>query len=99
MLRNVILDPLWDHKKIVAPVRLLTYYEVRWAGVGIMVQIAKIGDYITPSECTTTGAVEPIEEGRGDAIGQDPMSVDEIETDQGMMRIPADWLARLISPA
>ena len=64
-----------------------------------MEQIAKIGDYITPSDCTTTGTVKNIEEGRGDAIGQDPVSVYEIETDQGRMRIPADWLVRLIRPA
>ena len=63
-----------------------------------MEQIAKIGDYIAPSDCTTTGTVKHIEEGRGDAIGQDPISVYEIETDQGRMRIPADWLARLIRP-
>ena len=64
-----------------------------------MVQIAKIGDYITPPDCSTAGTVKNIEEGSGDAIGQDPVSVYEIETDQGMMRIPADWLARLIRPA
>ena len=33
-----------------------------------------------------------------DLIGQDPMSVYEIETDQGRMRIPADWLTRLMRP-
>jgi hypothetical protein len=64
-----------------------------------MEQIAKIGDYLTPSDCATTGTVKNIEEGRGDAIVQEPISVYEIETDQGRMRIPADWLARLIRPA
>lgn len=64
-----------------------------------MVQIAKIGDYITPPDCTTAGTVKNIEGGSGDAIEQDPVSVYEIETDQGMMRIPADWLERLIRPA
>ena len=64
-----------------------------------MEQIAKIGDYITPPDCATTGTVKTIEERSADAIGQNPISVYEIQTDQGMMRIPADWLARLISPA
>ena len=64
-----------------------------------MEQIAKIGDYITVPDCATTGTVKNIKEGSGDAIGQDPILVYEIETDQGMMRVPADWLARLIRPA
>ena len=64
-----------------------------------MERLAKIGDYITPPDCTTTGTVKNIDQGSGDAIEQDPMSVYEIETGQGMMRVPADWLARLIRPA
>ena len=64
-----------------------------------MEPIAQIGDYITLPNCETTGTVENIEEGIGDAIRQDSMSVYEIETNEGRMRIPADWLARLISPA
>ena len=64
-----------------------------------MMQSPKIGDYITPPDCSTAGTVKHIEGGSGDAIGQDPVSVYEIETDQGMMRIPADWLERLIRPA
>ena len=64
-----------------------------------MEQIAKIGAYITVPDCATTGTVKDIKEGSGDAIGQDPMLVYEIETDQGRMRVPADWLARLIKPA
>jgi hypothetical protein len=64
-----------------------------------MEQIAKTGDYITIPDCTTTGTVKNIKEGSGDAIGRNPMAVYEIETDQGMMRVPADWLARLIRPA
>ncbi len=64
-----------------------------------MKQIAKIGDYITVPDCTTTGTVKNIKEGSGDAVGQDPVSIYEIETDQGMMRVPADWLARLNKPA
>ncbi|MEO8340807.1 MAG: hypothetical protein ABI604_14010 [Nitrospirota bacterium] len=75
----------------------LTMRPLGWSK--IMEQIAKIGDYLTPPDCTTTGTVKNIKEGSGDAIGQDPMSVYEIETDQGRMRIPADWLARLIRPA
>ena len=63
-----------------------------------MEQIAKIGDYISPPDCTTTGTVKTIEQGSDDAIGQDPMSVYEIETDQGRMRIPADWLTKLMRP-
>lgn len=61
-----------------------------------MEQIAKIGDYITPPDCMTTGTVKNIQEGSVNAIGQDPISVYEIEIDQGGMRIPANWLARLI---
>ena len=64
-----------------------------------MEQIAKIGAYITVPDCAMTGTVKDIKEGSGDAIGQDPMLVYEIETDQGRMRVPADWLARLIKPA
>lgn len=64
-----------------------------------MEQIAKIGDYITVPDCATTGTVKNIKEGSGDAIEQDPMLVYEIETDQGMMRVPADWFSRLIMPA
>ena len=48
---------------------------------------------------TTTGTVKNIKEGSGDAMGQERILVYEIETDQGMMRVPADWLARLIKPA
>ena len=44
-----------------------------------MEQIAKIGDYITPPDCTTTGTVKTIEQGSDDAIGQDPMSVYEMK--------------------
>ncbi|MEP6889103.1 MAG: hypothetical protein ABI955_00230 [Nitrospirota bacterium] len=74
--------------------------KIRAAGRGgIMEQIAKIGAYITVPDCATTGTVRNIKEGRGDAIGQDPMLVYEIETDQDMVHIPADWLARLIKPA
>ena len=64
-----------------------------------MEQIAKIGAYITVPDCATTGTVKNIKEGSGDAIGQKRILVYEIETDQGMMRVPADWLARLIKPA
>ena len=64
-----------------------------------MEQIAKIGDYISVPDCTTTGTVKDIKEASQEAIGEDPMLVYEIETSQGMMHIPADWLARLIKPA
>ena len=64
-----------------------------------MEQIAKIGDYITVPDCTTTGTVKEVSDGGVEAIGSDPMLIYEIETSQGMMRIPADWLARLIEPA
>ena len=64
-----------------------------------MEQIGKIGAYITVPDCATTGTVKNIKEGSGDAIGQKRILVYEIETDQGMMRVPADWLARLIKPA
>lgn len=64
-----------------------------------MEQIAKIGDYITVPDCATTGTVKAINEGDSDTVDTDPMLIYEIETDQGMMRVPADWLARLIEPA
>jgi hypothetical protein len=64
-----------------------------------MEQIAKLGDYISVPDCTTTGTVKEVSDAGVDAIGSDPMLVYEIETSQGMMRIPADWLARLIKPA
>ena len=64
-----------------------------------MEQIANIGDYISVPDCTTTGTVKEVREGGVDDIGSDPMLIYEIETNQGMMRIPADWLARLIKPA
>lgn len=63
-----------------------------------MEQIAKIGDYITVPNSTTIGTVNAIKDGDA-AIGSDPISIYEIETNQGMMRVPADWLARLIEPA
>jgi hypothetical protein len=63
-----------------------------------MDQIAKINDYISVPDCATTGTVKDIKAGGHDAIGQNPMPVYEIETPQGMMRVPADWLARLITP-
>ena len=62
-----------------------------------MEHIAKIGDYITVPNCATVGTVKNIKEG-GAAIGPDPMLVYEIETDQGLMHIPSDWLAMLIKP-
>ena len=64
-----------------------------------MEQIAKIGDYITVPDCATTGTVKAINEGDSDTLDADPMLIYEIETDQGTMRVPADWLARLIEPA
>ena len=64
-----------------------------------MEQIAKIGDYVSVPDCVTTGTVKGIKDGGQEAIDQDPMLVYEIETSQGMMRIPADWLARLIRPS
>lgn len=63
-----------------------------------MERIAKIGDYITVPDCATTGTVKGIKES-GQDTAQDHMLIYEIETDQGLMRLPADWLARLIDPA
>ncbi len=63
-----------------------------------MVQIAKIGDYITVPDCATTGTVKDIKDGGEDAISPNSMLIYEIETPQGMMRVPGDWLARLIRP-
>jgi hypothetical protein len=54
-------------------------------------------DYITVANSTTIGTVKAIKDGDA-AIGSDPMSVYKIEINQGMMRLPADWLARLIAP-
>ena len=62
-----------------------------------MEQTAKIGDYITVPDCSTIGTVKDIRDG-GAEIDSDPMLIYEIETNQGMMRLPADWLARLIEP-
>ena len=62
-----------------------------------MEHIAKIGDYITVPSCATIGTVTGIKEGVA-AIGSDPMLVYEIETTQGLMRVPSDWLAMLIKP-
>ena len=62
-------------------------------------QIARINDCISVSDCATTGTVKEIKAGGRDAIGQNSMLVYEIETSQGMMRVPTDWLARLIRPA
>ena len=64
-----------------------------------MEQIAKIGDYIAVSDCATTGTVKGIKESGQNASAQERMLIYEIETAQGMMRLPADWLARLIEPA
>ena len=42
------------------------------AGLGrSMEQIAKIGAHITAPDCATTGTVKNIQEGGGDAVGQD----------------------------
>jgi len=56
--------------------------------------IAKIDDYITVPNCVTTGTVRAIKEGDA-AIGSDPIFIYEIETNQGLMRVPSDWLAML----
>lgn len=63
-----------------------------------MEQVAKVGDYISVPNATTIGTVKAIKNGDA-AIGSDPMLIYEIETNQGMMRLPGDWLARLIEPA
>jgi hypothetical protein len=59
-------------------------------------QIAQLNDYISVPDCATAGTVKDIKTGGRDTISPDPMPIYEIETSQGMMRIPADWLARLI---
>ena len=64
-----------------------------------MEQIANIGDYISVPDCSTTGTVKEIKDGGPEASGHSPMLIYEIETSQGMMRVPVDWLARLIRPA
>ncbi|RPH79179.1 MAG: hypothetical protein EHM80_08490 [Nitrospiraceae bacterium] len=64
-----------------------------------MEHIAKIGDYITVPDCATTGTVKAIKESGRNRSAQDQMLIYEIETDQGTMRVPGDWLARLIEPA
>jgi hypothetical protein len=60
-----------------------------------MEHMAKIGDYITVPNCTTIGTVKGIKQSEA-AIGSDPMLIYEIETNEGLMRVPADWLAMLI---
>ena len=62
-----------------------------------MEHIAKIGDYVNVPNCATIGTVTGIKEGVA-SIGSDPMLVYEIETTQGLMRVPSDWLAMLIKP-
>jgi hypothetical protein len=62
-----------------------------------MEHIAKIGDHITVPNCATIGTVKGIKEG-DTAISSDPMLIYEIETNEGLMRVPADWLAMLIKP-
>jgi len=64
-----------------------------------MEQIANINDYISVPDCETTGTVKDIKARGRDAVSPDSILIYEIETSQGMMRIPADWLARLIRPA
>ena len=63
-----------------------------------MEHIARIGDYITVPDCATTGTVKAIKNGVPEATEPDQMLIYEIETEQGLMRIPADWLARLLRP-
>ena len=63
-----------------------------------MDRIAKINDYISVPDCATTGTVKDIKAEGLDAIGPNSMLIYEIEISQGMMRVQADWLARLIRP-
>ncbi len=46
----------------------------------MMEHIAKIGEYMTVPDCTTTGTVKDIRSEAGEALGSDPMSIYEIET-------------------
>jgi hypothetical protein len=55
-----------------------------------MERIAKINDYISVPDCATTGTVKDIKAEGRDAIGPNSMLIYEIETSQGMMRVPAD---------
>lgn len=66
---------------------------------GIVEQIVNITDDISVPDCATTGTVKDIQDGGEDAISPNSMLIYEIETPQGMMRVPGDWLARLIKPA
>ena len=59
-------------------------------------QIANINDYISVPDCSTTGTVKDIK-GGGLSIPES-MLIYEIETSQGVMRVPGDWLERLIKP-
>jgi hypothetical protein len=72
---------------------------VRWREGGVMEQIANIEDYITVLDCATAGTVKSIKESDQDMSTEDPMLIYEIETVHGLMRLPADWLARLIEPS
>ena len=63
-----------------------------------MEQVAKVNDYISVPDCATTGTVKHIKAGDRDAPSLDPLQIYEIETSHGMMRLPGDWLARLIRP-
>ena len=59
-----------------------------------MEHILKINDYISVPDCTTTGTVKDI---RGGEM-LNPTLIYEIETPHGMMRLPADWLEKLVRP-
>ena len=45
-----------------------------------MEHIAKIGEYITVPDCTTTGTVKNIRSEAGEALRSDPMLIYEIGT-------------------
>lgn len=63
-----------------------------------MEQLARIGDHVSFAECETAGVVREISAGHLQVVGRESMLVYEIETVQGTMRIPADWLHRLARP-
>jgi hypothetical protein len=61
----------------------------------IMEHVLKINDYISVPDCATTGTVKNIQ---GGEMINPTLMIYEIETSHGMMRLPSDWLEKLVRP-
>jgi hypothetical protein len=60
-----------------------------------MEHVLKINDYISVPDCATTGTVKDIQ---GGGMINPTLMIYEIETSHGMMRLPSDWLEKLVRP-